>query len=198
MSELTINNQLKYLEQKIVSLEQQKAIIFAASCCQRQVPVYKKSSAGKDWSNIALVEKVIEHAWEYLLQNKGIPDNLNDELNVALPSQPYGNIDNASVNCISSLEMLVEMIIRNMSGYALDISNSSLDILDTLLYCNMNLQVTPENDIIVYSNELIQQEISRQNNDILRLNEREKYSNVIMSIYHEAVDVDLTNGIWYT
>jgi uncharacterized protein YjaG (DUF416 family) len=197
MSDLIINNQLKSLEQEIVRLEQREAITFAASCCQRQVSVYEKSSAGKDWSNLPLVEKVIGYAWEYLIQSKGIPDNLNNELNAALPSQPYGNIDNASINCISSLEMLVDMILKNMSGYALDISNSSLDILDTLLYCNLDLQVTPENDIIVYSNELIQKEINRQSSDILRLN-KEEYPDVIMSIYREVVGVDLTNGIWYT
>ena len=125
-----------------------------------------------------------------------IPGNLFEILSSALPEDPYDDIDNCAITCVSNIEVLFEAIKNPQVEYAITVSEEALEILSTLLYSSLNVNITSTSDVEIYGHRLMQLEIDRQLYDISKLIQPFNYDTV-QEIYNDSINIDLTDGLWW-
>jgi uncharacterized protein YjaG (DUF416 family) len=196
------NRIFENLKANILQLNDFGIIVFSTACCQRQISAYNKASSNQSWSNPIFIEQLLASVWECLLNDDNdttleIPDRLTEKLLLALPEDPYGDIDNCAISSVTSVGILFDIIESPNVDKAITISENALEIISTLLYSTMKLKITPISDVPIYSHRLMTLEIDRQINDISRLI-KSLENNTIRNIFNDSIGVDLIDRIQET
>lgn len=143
---------------------------FACACLERLFPVYERAAAGKSWDRSHDLRVALNHIWDLLDGTLNFPSAL-DRKKCKEARLEEGITDN-EMTVASFVASSFYTFARGIRRYNLHVSStraqSNIDFLcfflDNLLGCRNS---TNEDDKVVFSHELMQQEIKRQQEDLV-------------------------------
>lgn len=139
----------------------------ALACCERQFPVYEKAAKGQDWGQIEDLYSCIEEGWRWLKASNRVPLSLTySQLAESLAPEPVDAASSAASDICFAVSALMRFFIEGRSALAIGVCETSVNLLDALIYSLTELAVNSQNDLIIDQHELMVTELDRQRDDL--------------------------------
>lgn len=168
---------LEQMRSKILALDSKIAFAFGTACLERQWPVYRQVSEGKVWERLVLVRTALDRIWGWLVGVSELPQGYREQCDEALALFEEAYEDEATLawNITGSLLCLTSGIEANDRSASIQVAQNCLDLLQGVVYEQLDLPVTLINNDIVDDQPLMVTEFKRQQADMDLLMSTESY-----------------------
>lgn len=173
--------------------------IFALVCCERQFPVYFKAAIGKPWGAPEILRNYLDLAWKYF---KGELKRIFSELDTdacvnCAHYDPVATNEIVAADVAYSVSGVVSFLVSLDPDYIFGASDTSFNMLDSLIYALLDCEVTSESDKIVDQHELVQAELICQQSDLKLISDSENISSTIEILKRRVVTSGIFGALWY-
>ena len=205
----TPSEQVDFLEEEIKKMSDQKVCLFLACICERLYPAYQLTTHNKSWSRRAQLRKSLDLVWENILPNATIVDAPDFEFDAYFKDDNPEEDGMTPALYVAETVGSIECLYLYMSErkkykddkeagiYCLrDIVSAAFNVLDSVIYGMLDLEVTKENDDKVNRHKLMKTEIEAQNRVLLEIKSNEITDQLMQKMRKRSENEPLICGEW--
>jgi hypothetical protein len=174
-----------------------QAFVFAASCAERQWPIYDGASQGRKWAQLAVLRGTLDAIWEWLLPKRQRPRGYAIQCNRAILEEIEDDAANAASEVATSFCGLASIVEQNEPRHCIQAAKSNLSMIDAFLYELLGLPISRENDLRIDSHDLMRNEMARQDADLALLSRGIPMPAVVAEIRDRSRGQSLFGQYWY-
>jgi uncharacterized protein YjaG (DUF416 family) len=189
----------KFFQESAQHLTKFQLGAFAASCCERQLPIYQKAASGQSWDRFEILRKHLDAVWLWIQQQgkSQIAENAPLECERSAPPEPFDGGTTAATDVAFSVSALMSFIKSNDLDCLMGISETSYNLIDALIYAVSGLEINSDNDAVIDRHELMQMELTRQYSDLSDLLQTEDLLKTGAELRTRAVESCLAGNVWF-
>jgi len=197
MKDMTsIVEHLAFIQRRLAKANPQGVYIFGALCLERQLPVYLRAAIGKTWSHDHLLKHSLDTLWAAIYTGSPLPIALHEGVvrSVDAVSEEENDIAVLAFDVACSFENLVNAYKSHKPQEVYLCAQTSISIIDNFLCILLNITSdtrADEQQILIH--ELMQTEISRQQFDLVVLDDCNKFC----VAREESKGKSILAGYWY-
>lgn len=173
--------------------------IFALACCERQFPVYVKAAIGEPWGAPEILRNYLDLAWKFFkgeLERKFSELDIDTCVNCA-HYDPVATNEIVAADVAYSVSGVVSFLVSLDPDYIFGTSETSFNMLDSLIYALLDCEMTSESDKIVDQHELVQAELMCQQSDLKLISNSENINSTIEVLKRRVVTSSIFGDLWY-
>lgn len=154
---------LETVERALERMKGRKPFIFAAACAERLLPVYVRAADGAPWNSYAALRRVIDDVWNWCGGQGPAPHGLAVVCDAAILDEPEDDVSNVAARVATALFGLASSVEEGLLEGCAQSADNNLGLVEAFVYEQLlDLNVTPDNDIIVDRHVLMTTEMQRQ------------------------------------
>jgi hypothetical protein len=179
-------------------MERLQAFAFAASCAERQWPVYERAAQGKQWAQPTTLRAAVDAVWGWLLQERGRPHGFAVQCERAILEEIEDDLASVASQVANSYYGLLSIVERDHVEDCIQAAKSNLGMIDAFLYEQLlDMPVSKENDLKVDAHELMRAEMARQGDDLAVLSRGAPMPSVVAQLRERSRGVSVLGQYWY-
>lgn len=188
---------LERVEATLKDVDGLQAFTFAASCAERQWPVYERAAKGKNWGQSTVLRGALDAIWGWLLQQRERPRGHALQCERAILEEIEDVTANTASEVATSFYGLASIVERDQAKHCVQAAKSNLTMIDAFLYEMLRLPISHENDLKVDSSELMQHERIRQDATLAVLARGTPMPSVVADIRERSLGQSIFGQYWY-
>ncbi|NVB40624.1 DUF416 family protein [Pseudenhygromyxa sp. WMMC2535] len=158
---------------KIKELNASEQLAFSISCCERMLPRYHEFSTAEGWGDVKVLRNALDMLWSHLAGQEISKEKIEKMTSLVADQEPETEdfcSTNASraLDASAAIELTLQFADSKDESLCLDISSLAFDSVDMGIHEKADTGARTFNrDARVSEHELMQAEVSRQNEGIL-------------------------------
>jgi uncharacterized protein YjaG (DUF416 family) len=192
----TLTDHLESIARFVGDVSEKNAVVFAASCVERQVPVYERWCEESGSPHRDGLRRILDSVWGWIREDESPNNAIRQSIEELLPEEVTDEMVGAVVDFVAGADHLLTLTESFSADLVSAISETSIEKISALLYHITDIEIGPEHFDRLDSHELNVAEYARQDVDMRDL--RNPFSvELADKIRQRSMGVSIFGDDWY-
>jgi uncharacterized protein YjaG (DUF416 family) len=192
----SLSDHLGSIARFVDEVPEKNSVAFAASCVERQAPVYERHCEEADSPHGEGVRRILDSVWHWIEGGEPPSEAVRQSIDEILPEEVTDELVGNVVGIVTAADHLLTLTEEFSADLVSAIGEMSIEAISTLLYHITDIELGPQHFDRLDGHELNVREFARQAADMRDLR-NPLSAELTTSIRQRAAGVSIFGNAWY-